>query len=84
MSVFFFPWSFNRQVSKISERIRLDSEARGSTNSLSSGLRKRIGSSEVDLVEEKEKLINGQPKGQEEKDKLIQAETAETGRVWKH
>ncbi|KAK3704049.1 hypothetical protein RRG08_049006 [Elysia crispata] len=70
-----------RQVSKISERIRLDSEARGSTNSLSSGLRKRIGSSEVDLVEEKEKLINGQPKGQEEKDKLIQAETAETGRV---
>ncbi|GFR84872.1 multidrug resistance-associated protein 1 [Elysia marginata] len=71
-----------RQVSKISERIRFDSETRGSTTSLSSGVRKRNGNSEVIGNEEKEKLLNGgQSGGKEEKDKLIQAETSETGRV---
>ncbi|RUS88621.1 hypothetical protein EGW08_003647, partial [Elysia chlorotica] len=72
-----------KQVSKLSERIRKDSETRSSIVSLSSGLRKPTCNKEIfeEEEEDKEKLFNGQAGGQEEKDKLIQAETAETGRV---
>ena len=68
-----------RQITKLSERVRSDSEVTGSQVSLASAGKegRRKLERQVTVVEE-EKLIEKQTK---EKDKLIQAESVQTGRV---
>ena len=68
-----------RQITKLSERVRSDSEVTGSQVSLASaGKEGRWKLERQVTVVEEEKLIEKQTK---EKDKLIQAESVQTGRV---
>ncbi|CAL1540417.1 unnamed protein product, partial [Lymnaea stagnalis] len=74
-----------RQVSKISERIRSDTEvSKGSNTSLpttmTSPSSKRHDKSDIIENDEEKKLLPEEPT-EKKGDKLVQAETAETGRV---
>ena len=71
-----------RQITLLSERVQSESELRGSQLSLTSeGKSKPRKLERQATVVEEEKNIEKQAK---EKDKLIQAETVETGRVREH
>ena len=81
--VFCFWGRFCSQISKLSEKVRSESELRGSQASLASTGKDKEGPKKGEPttarpVIEEEKKSEKQP---QEKDKLIQAETVETGRV---
>ncbi|XP_059142742.1 multidrug resistance-associated protein 1-like isoform X2 [Physella acuta] len=79
--------ALQRQVSKISQRLRSDSElSKGSDTSLPtsttspSSRRRQDKSDVIDSINEEDKKLLDEPK-EKQGDKLVQAETAETGRV---